>query len=210
MRGFRVILVVGVATALLYARSAVSTRSASGATQSNTAFDALTPGELYHHLFGETIADAKRPFATLETVSALHTPHVIRTNPFGSTSSARQSANPQIAQRALASSKSSHPKPRRTRPAKRTSSRTKSISQRTRQVGKEARTRSKQRLNANKTRAKQRIKRTSVPARRNGNIVRKRPPLVQVNKARRAPARETLRKRSPATPQRKKPKAKGK
>ncbi|MCH7753471.1 MAG: hypothetical protein IH898_15145 [Planctomycetes bacterium] len=209
MRVFRVILVVGVATALLYARSAVSTQSASGATQSNTAFDALTPSELYHHLFGETITDAKRPFATLETVSALHTPHGIRTDPFSYLTSAGQATRTQIAQRALASSKSSRPKPRRTRPAKRTSSRTKSISQRTRQVGKEARTRSTQRLNANKARAKQRIKRTSVPARRKGNIARKRPPLVQVNKARRAPARKTLRKRSPATPQRKKPKAKG-
>ncbi len=210
MRGFRLILAVGVATALLYARSAVSTQSASGTTQSNAAYDALTPGELYQHIFGEAATDAKRLFATLETVSALHTPHGIRTDPFSYLTSAGQVARPQIAQRALASSQSSRSKPRRTRPTKRTSSRPKSITQRTRQVGKEARTRSTQRLNANKTRAKQRIKRPSVPARRNGNITRKRPPLVQVKKTKRAPARKTSTKRSPATPERKKPKAKNK
>ena len=124
--------------------------------------------------------------------------------------SAGQATRPQIAQRALGSSKSSRPKPRRTRPAKRTSSRPKSISQRTRQVGKEARSRSTVRLKNNKARAKQRIKRTSVHARRKGNITRKRPPLVQVKKTRGAPARKTSTKRSLATPERKKPKAKNK
>ncbi len=210
MRVLRLILAVGVATALLYARSAVSTQSASGATPSNTAYDALTPGELYQHLFGKTVTEAKRFFATFQTVSALHTPHGRQTNPFGSPISPRQATHPQVAQRALASSQSSRSKPRRTRPAPRTSSRPKSISQRTRQVGKEARSRSTARLQNNKTRAKQRIKRTSVHARRKGNITRKRPPLVSVKKTRGTPARKTSTKRSPATPQRKKPKAKNK
>ncbi len=210
MRGFRLILAVGVGTALLYARGALSTQSASGATPSNTTYDALTPGELYQHLFGETITDAKRFFATLQTVSAIHTQHGIRTDPFGSLTSAGQATRPQVAQRALASSQSNRSKPRRTQPTKRTSSRPKSISQRTRQVGKEARSRSTARLKNNEARAKQRIKRTSVHARRKGNITRKRPPLVQVKKTRGAPARKTSTKRSPATPERKKPKAKNK
>ena len=121
--------------------------------------------------------------------------------------SAGQVAKPPIVQRALATSKSSRPKPRRARPVKRTSSRPKSVSQRTRQVGKQAHTRSVTRLKNNKARAKQRFKRTPVPARRKANITRKKPPLVRVNKPRRAPVRKASTTRSPATPQRKKPKA---
>ncbi len=177
MRIFRLILAVGVATGLLYARSVFSTQSASGATQSSTTYDSVTPGELYQDLFGETVNDATRLFATIETVSALHSPHGIKMDPFGPLSSARPTTNPPVKQRALASSGSSRSKPRRTRPSKRTSSRPKSISQRTRQVGKEARARSTARLQDNKTRAKQRIKRTPVPARRQSNVTsnRKKP-----------------------------------
>ena len=207
MQGFRFILVAVVITGLLCAGHAVSTPQRPSEAQSKSEYDALTAGELYRQLFGESVTDAKRLLASLETGSALHRPQRIRTDPFMSMIPARQ-----VAQRALASPKSSRPTPRRTRPAPRTSSRPKSITQRTRQVGKEARTRSRQRLNANKTRAKQRIKRTSVFARRNGNIARKRPPLVQARKTSRAPAtaREASTKRSPATPNRKKPRAKGK
>ncbi len=169
MRICRLILAAGVATGLLYARSAFSTQSASGATRSSTTYDAVTPGELYQHLFGESVADARRLLATIETVSALRSPHGMKTDPFGPMSSARQATNPPVAQRALASSGSSRSKPRRTRPTKRTSSRPKSISQRTRQVGKEARARSTSRLKNNKARAKQRIKRTPVHARRHSN-----------------------------------------
>ena len=119
-------------------------------------------------------------------------------------------ATPDVMQGVLGNAKSDRQKPRRARPAPRTSSRPKTVSQRTRQVGKKARTRSTQRLNTNKARAKQRIKRTSVPARRKGNITRKRPPLVQAHRTTRAPARKTSTKRSHATPERKKPKAKNK
>ncbi len=210
MRGFRFILAVGFATALLCAGQVVSTQPQSGGAQSTTAYDTLTLGELYQQLFGESVTDAKRSLAARGTGSTAHTRRRIRTDPFGSTIFARQVANPQIAQRALASSRPSRPKPRRARPAPPTSRRPKSISQRTRMVGKEARTRSTQRLRANKARAKQRIKRTSVPQRRKGNFTRKRPPLVQAHRRTRALARKTSTKRNPATPQRKKAKASNK
>ncbi len=205
MRGFRFILAVGFATALLCAGQGVSTQPQSGQAQSTTAYDTLTAGELYQQLFGESVTDAKRSLAARGTGSAAHTRRRIRTDPFGSKIFAQQ-----VAQRPLASSRPSRPKPRRARPAPRTSSRSKSISQRTRMVGKEARTRSTQRLKANKMRAKQRIKRTSVPQRRKGNITRKRPPLVQTHRTNRAPARKTSTKRSPATPKRKKANARDK
>ena len=169
MRICRLILAAGVATALLYASSGVSTQSASGATRSSTTYDALTPGELYQLLFGESVADAKRLRAALETVSALQSPQRIQTDPFGSLIRARQVGSSKVAQRTLANSQSNRAKPRRTRPAPGRSSRPKSISQRTRQVGKEARARSTARLKDNKARAKQRIKRTPVPARRQSN-----------------------------------------
>ncbi len=190
MRICRLILAVGVVTTLLYAGSAVSKQSASGATQSNPACDALTPGELYQHLFGESVADARRLLATIETVSALRLPHGMKTDPFGPMSSARQATNPPVAQRALASSGSSRSKPRRTRPAPSRGSRPKSISQRTRQVGKEARARSTSRLKNNRARVKQRTKGTPVTARRKGYI-----------------ARKPSTKRSPATSKRNQPKA---
>lgn len=200
MRGFRFILAGGFTTALLCAGHAVSSQPQPGEAQSTTAYNTLTLGELYQRLFGESVTEAKRLLAAPGTGSGAHTLRRIRTDPFGPMISAQQVANPQVAQRPLANSQSSRPKPRRARPALRKSSRPKSISQRTRMVGKEARTRSTQRLNANKARAKQRIKRTSVPARRKGNITRKRPPLVQEHKRTRAPSRKTSTKRRHATP----------
>ncbi len=207
MRGFRFILAGGFTTALLCAGHAVSTQPHPGEAQSTTAYDTLTPSELYQQLFGESVTNAKRLLAAPGAGSAAHTLPRPRTDPFGSTIFAQQVANPQVVQRTLASSLSSRPKPRRARPAPRTSSRPKSVSQRTRQVGKEARTRSTARLKKNKARAKQRLKRTSVPARRKGNITRKRPPLVQAQKTAHAPARKASTKRIPATPKRTKPKA---
>ena len=207
MRGFRFILAGGFTTALLCAGHAVSTQPQPSEAQSTTAYDTLTPGELYQQLFGESVTEAKRLLAAPGTGFAAHTLRRPRTDPFGSAIFAQQVASPQVAQRPLANSRASHPKPRRTRPAPRKSSRPKSISQRTRMVGKEARTRSAARLKNNKARAKQRLKRTSVPARRKGNITRKRPPLVQAHRITRAPARKTSTKRSPATPKRKKPRA---
>ena len=210
MRSFLFIWAIAFTTALLCAGQAVSTQPAPGEAQSTTAYDRLTPGELYQQLFGESVTEAKRFLAAPATGSAVHTLRRIRTDPFGPMIPAQQVANSQVAQRPLANSQSSRPKPRRARPALRKSSRPKSISQRTRMVGKEARTRSKQRLNANKARAKQRIKRTSVPQRRKGNITRKRPPLVQTHRTNRAPARKTSTKRSSATPKRKKANARDK
>ena len=210
MRGFRFILAGGFTTALLCAGQAVSTQPAPGEAQRTTAYDRLTPGELYQQLFGESVTEAKRFLAAPATGSAVHTLRRIRTDPFGPMIPAQQVANSQVAQRPLANSQSSRPKPRRARPALRKSSRPKSISQRTRMVGKVARTRSTTRLNNNKARAKQRIKRTSVPARRRAHIARRRPPLIQANKTPRAPARKTSTNRSPATPNRKKPNARKK
>ena len=207
MRGFRFILAIGFTTALLCAGQAVSTQPAPGEAQRTTAYDRLTPGELYQQLFGESVTEAKRFLAAPATGSAVHTLRRIRTDPFGSTILAQQVTKLQVSQRTGVSSRSTRPKPRRARPSPRTSSRPKSVSQRTRMVGKEARTRSTQRLNANKARAKQRIKRTSVPERRKGNITRRRPPLVQAHRTTRAQARKTSTKRSPATPKRKKARA---
>ena len=168
MRGFRLILAVGVATTLLCTRSTSPTQSASAETQSINALDALAP------------------------------------------TSAWQTTSLQVAQRTLANAEPSRSKPRRTRPTKRTSSRPKSISQRTRQVGKVARTRATTRLKNNKARAKQRIRRRTVVVRRQPGVTPKRPPLVRVNKPKRAPVRKTATKPNPVAPQSKKSEATGK